>query len=135
MICQFLYDSVGQLANLLRALVIRVLYVIVSWFLMEYTIYDRGVLSSKLCLRISGVVVLIYSSLFHVIGDCVFNSAKICRSDSIFNFSILLDWVNPRYTCILYNLYMVVELFYKFSTWYRSIGNCWSEAGAMFVTG
>ena len=73
---------------------------------MEYTIYDRGVLSSKLSPGISGDVVLIYSSLLHVIDNCVvFNSAKICRSDSVFNFSILLDRVNPRYTFILYNLY------------------------------
>ena len=44
---------------------------------MEYTIYDRGVLSSKLSLGISGVVILFYSSLLHVIGNCVvFNSIK-----------------------------------------------------------
>ena len=30
---------------------------------------------------------------------------NICRSDSIFNFSTLLYQVNPRYTCLLYNLY------------------------------
>ena len=44
---------------------------------MEYTIYDRGFFICKLSPGISGVVVLIFSSLLHVIGDCVLNFAKI----------------------------------------------------------
>ena len=65
---------------------------------MEYTIEDSGVLSSKLSPGISGVVVLIYSSLLHKIGNCVvfYFLQDICRSDSIFNFSTLLVRVNPR---------------------------------------
>ena len=38
---------------------------------MECTVYDIGVFSNKLPLGISGVVVLIYSSLLHVIGNFV----------------------------------------------------------------
>ena len=72
-----MYDSVTKLADVLRALVRRVLYVIVSCFLVEYTIYDSWVFSNNLSSGISGVVVLIYSSLLHVIGNCVvFNYAK-----------------------------------------------------------
>ena len=92
-----------QLADVLRALVRRVLYVIVSWFLVEYKIYDKGVFISKLSPGIFGVVVLICSSLLHVIGNFVvfYFLQNICRSDSVFNFSIFLVQVNPRYTCIL----------------------------------
>ena len=34
---------------------------------------------------------------------------NIFRSDSVFNFSTLLDRVNPRYTCLLYNFYSMVQ--------------------------
>ena len=68
-------------------------------------------MSIKLSPGISGAVALIYSSLLHVIHNCVvyFNSAKICRSDYVFNSSILLDQENPGHMCILYNFYMVSE--------------------------
>ena len=47
-ICQFLDDSVRQLAHVLRALVIGDLYVIVSWIMIQYKIEDSGVFSCRL---------------------------------------------------------------------------------------